>query len=155
MVYQILVFIHIIGVIILGGALIFGQMHQIRARKSQDIHFIAETYRTLYITIMPFAPIGGITLLLSGLGFIYTIGYSIKGWLLALVLLFAFEVIEGITHYRPHAKKLMNLSREASQRGAITSELSAEMNNRLANFLLYLDIPNFLIIAALATFKPF
>ncbi|MBI5286995.1 MAG: hypothetical protein HY878_05325 [Deltaproteobacteria bacterium] len=70
-------------------------------------------------------------------------------------MLFAFEVIEGITHYRPHAKKLMNLSKEAAQLGIITPELTAMMNNRLANLLLYLDIPNFLIIAALATFKPF
>lgn len=155
MIYQLLVFAHIIGITILGGALIFGQLHQIRARRSNDIRFIAEIYRTLYITVMPFAPIGGITLFLSGLGIIYLHGHPIKGWLLALLLLFAFEVIEGITHYRPHSKKLMQLSKEAARQGIITPELTARMNDRLANFLLYLDIPNFLIIAALATFKPF
>lgn len=155
MVYQTLIFMHIIGIMILGGALIFGQLHQIRARKSNDIGFIAETYRTLYITIMPFAPIGGITLFLSGLGMVYLAGYPFKGWLLALVLLFAFEVIEGITHYRPHSKRLMKLSREAAQQGVLTRELKEMMNNRIANILLYLDIPNFLIIATLATFKPF
>ncbi|MBI3398020.1 MAG: DUF2269 family protein [Deltaproteobacteria bacterium] len=155
MAYQLLVFAHIIGITILGGALIFGQLHQMRARRSKDIRFIAETYRTLYITIIPFAPIGGITLFLSGSGMVYLAGYPLKGWLLALALLFAFEVIEGITHYRPHSKKLMQLSREAAQQGIMTPKLTATMDNRLANFLLYLDIPNFLIIAALAVFKPF
>lgn len=155
MVYQLLIFVHVLGVTILGGALIFGQLHQLRARRSQDIRFIAETYRTLYLTVMPFAPIGAITLLLSGIVLVYLGGYPVQGWLLALILLFAFEVIEGITHYRPHAKKLMNLSKEATQIDIITPELTATMNNRLANLLLYLDIPNFLIIAVLATFKPF
>lgn len=155
MAYQLLTFVHLLGVTILGGAIIFGQLHQIRARRSQDVRFIAETYRSLYLTIMPFAPVGGITLLASGAVLVYLGGYSAEGWLLALILLFAFEVIEGITHYRPHAKKLMLLSGEATQRGVITPELSALMNNRVANLLLYLDIPNFLFIAALATFKPF
>lgn len=130
-------------------------MHQVRARRSKDVHFIAETYRTLFLTIIPWAPLGGIIILLSGIGFIYHIGYPVKGWLLALLIIFAFEVIEGITHYLPHAWRLMNLSREAAKQSLITPELDRLMNNRLANFLLYLDIPNFLIIAALAIFKPF
>lgn len=139
----------------MGGSLIFGQIHQIRARRSKDIRFIAETCRTLFLTIVPWAPIGGITIIVSGIGFIYLMSYPTKGWLLALLIIFAFEVIEGITHYIPHAWKLMKLSREAAQQGTITPELDKMMNNRLANFLLYLDIPNFLIIAGLATFKPF
>lgn len=153
--YQILIFFHIIGITILGGALIFGQLHQFRARRSHDINFIAETYRTLYLTIAPFAPLGGITILLSGIGLIILRSYQIKGWLLALIVLFGFEVIEGITHYLRHAKRLMNLSIEARKNGIITPELLNLMNNRIDNFLLYLDIPNFLIIACLAIFKPF
>lgn len=155
MTYQVLIFAHILGVIILGGALIFGQMHQIRARRSRDVRFIAETYRTLYLTLMPFAPIGGLTLLASGAALVYLGGFPIRGWLLALILLFAFELLEGITHYRPHARRLMRLSEEALQRGGITPELAELMNHRIANLLLYIDIPNFLIIAILATFKPF
>lgn len=153
--YQLLIFFHVTGITILGGALIFGQIHQIRARRSTDIRFIAETYRTLYLTIIPWAPVGGIMILSSGIGIIDLGGHPVRGWLLALLLLFAFEVIEGITHYLPHANKLMKLSREAARQGRITPELDKMMNNRMANFLLYLDIPNFLIIAALATFKPF
>lgn len=155
MTYRLLLFVHFLGAFTLGGALIFGQMHQIRARRSRDVRFIAETYRTLYVTIMPFAPIGGITLLASGVALVSLGGFPIRGWLLALILLFAFEVLEGMTHYRLHARRLMRLSEEALQRGGITPELAALMDNRLANLLLYLDIPNFLLIAALATFKPF
>ncbi len=155
MTYQLLLFVHLLGAFTLGGALIFGQMHQIRARRSRDVRFIAETYRTLYLTIMPFAPIGGLTLLASGVALVYLGGYPIRGWLLALILLFVFELLEGITHYRPHARRLMRLSEEALQQGSITPELAALMNHRLANLMLYLDIPNFLLIAALATFKPF
>lgn len=153
--YQWLIFFHVTGITILGGALIFGQMHQIRARRSNDIGFIAETYRTLFLTIVPWAPFGGITILLSGIGLIRHGNYPIKGWLFALLILFAFEATEGITHYIPNARKLMKLSREAANQGMITPELDKLMNNKLANFMLYLDIPNFLIIAALATFKPF
>lgn len=155
MTYQMLVFVHVVGVIILGGALIFGQLQQIRARRSRDVRFVAETYRTLYLTIMPFAPIGGLTLLASGAALVFLGGFPITGWLLALLLLFAFEMIEGITHYIPHARRLMRLSEAALQRGGITPELAALMNHRLTNIMLYLDIPNFLLIGALATFKPF
>lgn len=154
MYYQSLIFLHVMGITILGGALILGQVHQIRARKSKDVRFIAETYRTLYLTIIPWAPAGGLTILLTGIGLAYRGGFQIEGWLLALLILFVFEALEGITHYIPHAWRLMNLSREAEQKGIITPELDKMMNSRLANFMLYLDIPNFLIIAVLATFKP-
>jgi uncharacterized membrane protein len=97
--YQLLIFFHVLGITILGGVLIFGQIHQVRARRSNDIRFIAETYRTLYLTIIPWAPIGGSTILLSGIGIIFLGGYPVRGWILALLLLFAFEMMEGITHY--------------------------------------------------------
>ncbi len=155
MVYRVIIFIHLIGVIILGGALIYGQMHQIRARRNNDIHFIAETYRTLYLTIIPLAPIGGIILLLSGAAIIYIAGFHIRGWLFVLLLIFGFEIIEGTFHYIPHTKRLMKLSQDAAGQGRLTPELYKLMNNKIANLLLYLDIPNFLAIVALSVFKPF
>ncbi len=155
MMFRLLLFAHLLGVVILGGALIHGQLHQLRARRSDDLCFIAGTYRTLYLTVMPFAPIGGILLLATGAALIAITGRGAEIWLIALIALFAFEMIEGITHYLPHARQLMRLSREALARGQMTPELRRRMNDRVSNFLLYLDIPMFLLIASLATFKPF
>ena len=150
-----LMYFHLAGFAALGGALITAQINMIRAERSDDVGFIADVYRTIARVNLPMIYVGASILLATGLALTYHLDYEVKGWLLALILLFAFEAIEGNIHYTRRVLNLRRLSTEATAKGSITPELSSAIKNFWERFFMYIDVPNFALLTALAVFKPF
>jgi hypothetical protein len=62
-------------------------------------------------------------------------------WLTGMVILFAFEVIEGNTITRRYFLRLRRLTREAVQHGQVTAELEAARRQPVPTFTHFLDLP--------------
>lgn len=155
--YRVLLFVHLLGFVLLGGALVTATIQHLRASKSKDPAFLHETYRTLAIALSWVAPPGALLLALSGIGLVWVlgVGFLSRGWLIGMWGLFLPEFLEGLFHAAPHARRLVRLAEEARQQGALTPALLDAMRNPWARALAAIDLPVFLIITALAVFKPF
>jgi hypothetical protein len=72
-----------------------------------------------------------------------------------MVLLFAFEFIEGNTITRLYFVRLRRLTREAVGKGGVTPELlEAREHELLATFTHFLDLPLLLVIVSLGVIRP-
>jgi uncharacterized membrane protein YecN with MAPEG domain len=75
-------------------------------------------------------------------------------WLTGMVVLFAFEFIEGNTITRLYFMRLRRLTQEAVQYGKVTAELAEARRQHLPTFTHFLDIPILFVIVALGAMRP-
>jgi len=71
-----------------------------------------------------------------------------------MIMLFAFEFIEGNTVTRLYFMKLRRLTKAALEKGEVTPELERERAKLIPSFTHYLDLPMLFLIIALGTLKP-
>jgi hypothetical protein len=71
-----------------------------------------------------------------------------------MVLLFAFEFIEGNTVTRLYFMRLRRLTRAAVAAGRVTPELARARGEQLASFTHFLDIPLLMVIVSLGALRP-
>lgn len=71
-----------------------------------------------------------------------------------MVLLFAFEFIEGNTITRLYFLRMRRLTRIALAEGRVTEELARVRAEQLASFTHFLDIPLLLVIVSLGALRP-
>lgn len=75
-------------------------------------------------------------------------------WLLGMVVLFAFEFVEGNTVTRRYFMRLRRMTRAALQAGAITPELEKVRGEGIPTFAHFLDLPILFLIVALGVIRP-
>jgi hypothetical protein len=71
-----------------------------------------------------------------------------------MVVLFAFEVIEGNTITRLYFMRLRRLTIEAVRLGKVTTELAEARHQHVPTFTHFLDIPILFVIVALGAMRP-
>lgn len=156
--YLILKYLHILGAVFMGAGLIGVWLADLRSRQHRDlvrfseaVHYIAVFYDGVVVP-------GALILLFSGTWFTvkYYGGWDFieTPWLTGMIVLFAFEFIEGNTVTRLYFMKLRRLTAEALSRGEVTAELEVERGKLIPSFTHYLDLPMLFLIIALGAIKP-
>ncbi len=101
---------------------------------------------------------GALLLLVSGVWLIVTIygGWAFLRipWLVGMVVLFAFEFIEGNTITRLYFMRLCRLAQTALKQGSVTTELEQARREHLPTFTHFLDLPILFLIVALGAMRP-
>jgi uncharacterized membrane protein len=158
MTYPVLKFLHLLGLTLLGAGLIGVWYADLRARQVQELPVFAEAVRTIAVLYDGLVVSGALLLLGSGTWLIMTVygGWVSFGmpWLTGMVILFAFEVIEGNTITRRYFLRLRRLTREAVQHGQVTAELEAARRQPVPTFTHFLDLPLLFVIVALGAMRP-
>ena len=121
MTYSLLKFAHILGAILIGAGLIGVWMSDLRSRQLRELHAFSEAVRNIAVFYDGVVVPGAILLLASG-GWLIWVFYGGWGfldvpWLLGMVVLFAFEFIEGNTVTRVYFMRLRRITREALRTG--------------------------------------
>ncbi len=151
MTYELLRFAHLVGVLVMGGGLLAVFMADLHGRRSRDAAGFAEAAalvaRCYDALVVPGA------LLLAAAGAVMTAvfhGAAVldQPWLLAMIVLFTLEFIEGNTITRLAFRRLRRLSR------ANDPALAAARASRLAAFTHFLDLPALAVIVGLGVFRP-
>jgi uncharacterized membrane protein len=156
--YPVLKFLHLLGLTLMGAGLIGVWYADLRSRQVQQLSVFAETVRTVAVLYDGLVVPGALLLLGSGTWLIITLygGWAFLGmpWLAGMVLLFAFEFIEGNTITRLYFMRLRRLTREAVQQGKVTAELAEARRQHVPTFTHFLDIPILFVIVALGAMRP-
>jgi uncharacterized membrane protein len=158
MTYEILKFAHIIGVALLAGGLIGVFVSDLRSRQLRDLTLFAEAVRNIAVFYDGLVVPGALILLASGSWLIvsYYGGWDFLQvpWLVGMVVLFAFEFVEGNTVTRLYFMRLRRLTREAVVQGRVTSELERARGEHVPTFTHFLDLPLLLVIISLGAIRP-
>lgn len=156
--YQLLRFAHLIGLILISAGLIGVFVADMRSRQVRDVALFAQAVAFIATFYDGLVVPGAILLLASGSWLIvsYYDGWVFLEvpWLLGMVVLFAFEFIEGNTITRLYFTRLRRLSRAAVAEGQVTAELARARAEQLASFTHFLDIPILLVIVSLGALRP-
>ncbi len=101
---------------------------------------------------------GAVLLLVSGAWLIVAFhdswAFLTTPWLAGMVLLFAFELIEGNTVTRLYFLKLRRLTQAALRIGRFTPELQKARAESVPTFTHFLDLPILFLIVALGVTRP-
>jgi len=159
MTYEILRLLHILGLALLAGGLIGDFVSDLRSRQLAELAPFAEAIRNIAVFYDGVVVPGALLLLASGIWLIVEFhgGWAFLEvpWLVGMVVLFAFEFIEGNTVTRLYFMRLRRLTREAVERGGVTQALiDARERELLPTFTHFLDIPLLLVIVSLGVFRP-
>jgi uncharacterized membrane protein len=159
MTYEILRLVHIIGLSLIAAGLIGVFVSDLRSRQLVELAPFAETIRNIAVFYDGVVVPGALLLLISGTWLIIEFygGWDFIEipWLLGMVLLFAFEFVEGNTLTRLYFMRLRRLSREAVEKGGVTPELlKARERELVPTFTHFLDIPLLLVIISLGVIRP-
>jgi len=159
MTYEILRLLHILGLALLAGGLIGVFVSDLRSRQLAELAPFAEAIRNIAVFYDGVVVPGALLLLASGIWLIVEFhgGWAFLEvpWLVGMVVLFAFEFIEGNTVTRLYFMRLRRLTREAVERGGVTQALiDARERELLPTFTHFLDIPLLLVIVSLGVFRP-
>jgi len=157
--YEILRLIHFLGLALISGGLIGVFVSDLRSRQLSDLDVFAETVRNIAVFYDGVVVPGALLILFSGTWLIVEFygGWSFLEipWLAGMVVLFAFEFIEGNTVTRMYFMRLRRLSRNAVEQGHVTPELSdARQKELVPTFTHFLDIPLLLVIVSLGVIRP-
>lgn len=156
--YLILKYLHVLGAVLMGAGLIGVWLTDLRSRQHRDLIRFSEAVRYIAVFYDGVVVPGALILLFSGTWFVvqYYDGWKFLEipWLAGMVILFAFEFIEGNTVTRLYFMKLRRLTREALTQGRITEELEQERGKLVPSFTHYLDLPMLFLIIALGAMKP-
>jgi uncharacterized membrane protein len=157
--YEILRFLHLIGMALIAAGLIGVFVADLRSRQLDDLAPFAEAVRLIGVFYDGVVVPGALLLMFSGTWLIvdYYGGWAFLEvpWLVGMVVLFAFEFIEGNTITRLYFMRLRRLTREAVEAGGVTPELvAAREGERVPTFTHFLDIPLLLVIVSLGVLRP-
>ncbi len=158
MTYPILKFLHLLGLTLMGAGLIVVWYADLRSRQVRELPVFAEAVRSIAVLYDGLVIPGALLLLGSGTWLIVTVygGWAFLGvpWLSGMVVLFAFEFVEGNTITRLYFMRLRRLTREAVRVGKVTAELAEVRRHHVPTFTHFLDIPILFVIVALGAMRP-
>ena len=158
MTYLLLKFTHVLGAILMGGGLIGVWLADLRSRQLRELHVFAEAVRNIALFYDGLVVPGAIMILFSGTWMVVEFygGWDFLKipWLTGMIILFAFEFIEGNTVTRLYFMKLYRITQQALARGTFTPELEEMRREQVATFTHFLDLPMLFLIVALGTIKP-
>jgi hypothetical protein len=156
--YPILKFLHLLGLTVMGAGLIGVWYADLRSRQVRELPVFAEAVRSIAVLYDGLVVPGALLLLGSGTWLIVTVygGWAFLGipWLSGMVVLFAFEFIEGDTITRLYFMRLRRLTMEAVRLGKVTAELAEARRQHVPTFTHFLDIPLLFVIVALGAMRP-
>jgi uncharacterized membrane protein len=156
--YAVLKFVHLLGLTVMGAGLIGVWYADLRSRQVRELSVVAEAIRSIAVLYDGLVVPGALLLLGSGTWLIVTVygGWAFLGmpWLSGMVMLFAFEFIEGNTITRLYFMRLRRLTREAVQHGTVTAELAEARRQHVPTFTHFLDLPILFVIVALGAMRP-
>jgi hypothetical protein len=142
----------------MGAGLIGVWYADLRSRQARDLPLFAESVRQIAVFYDGLVVPGAVLLLASGTWLIVTVygGWAFLGmpWLVGMVALFAFEVIEGNTVTRLYFMRLRRLTRVALAHGSTMPELERVRQESLPTFTHFLDLPILFVIVALGAMRP-
>jgi uncharacterized membrane protein len=158
MTYTLIKFLHILGAILIGGGLISVWLSDLRSRQLRELPQFAEAVRNTTVFYDGVVVPGAVMLLISGTWLIIEFygGWVFVQvpWLAGMVVLFAFEFIEGNTVTRLYFMRLRRLTQEALQVGKFTSQLEKARAENIPTFTHFLDLPMLFLIVALGVIRP-
>ncbi len=156
--FALLRFAHLIGLVLMGAGLIGVFVSDLRSRQTNDLHLFAQAVSFIALYYDGLVVPGALLLLGSGTWLIvqYHGGWAFlaEPWLAGMVVLFAFEFVEGNTVTRLYFMRLRRLTRQALAQGKVTPELTRARREELASFTHFLDIPILLVIMSLGVLRP-
>lgn len=156
--YAILNYLHVLGAVLMGAGLVGVWLADLRSRQHHDLVRFSESVRYIAVFYDGVVVPGALILLFSGIWFTikYYGGWQFieMPWLAGMIVLFAFEFIEGNTVTRLYFMKLRRLTTEALQQGYVTEALEKERGKLIPSFTHYLDLPMLFLIIALGVIKP-
>lgn len=156
--FALLRFAHLIGLVLMGAGLIGVFVSDLRSRQTNDLHLFAQAVSFIALYYDGLVVPGALLLLGSGTWLIvqYHGGWAFlaEPWLAGMVVLFAFEFVEGNTITRLYFMRLRRLTRQALAQGKVTPELTRARREQLASFTHFLDIPILLVIMSLGVLRP-
>jgi hypothetical protein len=156
MAYKTLLALHFLGFLLLGAGLVGVFVAELRSRQTRHLALIAEACRYVSVMYRVGAFCGALLVIGSGVLLVFEleIGFLSAPWLIGMWAFAAFEFVEGNTITRVHAARMRRLSEQALAAGRVTPELRREMDNRLATFTHFLDLPLYASIIVLGVFRP-
>ena len=158
MLYALLKLAHIVGTVLIGGGLIGVWLSDLRSRQIRDLPQFSEAVRNIAVFYDGVVVPGAILLLVSGAWLIVQFynGWEFLSvpWLAGMVLLFAFEFIEGNTITRLYFMKLRRITGRALEAGHVTPELEVARGAPVPTYTHFLDLPLFLVIVSLGAVRP-
>jgi uncharacterized membrane protein len=158
MTYALLKFAHVLGAVLIGGGLIGVWLADLRSRQLRDLPRFSEAVRNIAVFYDGVVVPGALLLLGSGAWLIVEVygGWDFLKlpWLAGMVLLFAFEFIEGNTVTRLYFMRLRRLTNEALKTGVFTPELQKARAENIPSFTHFLDLPMLFLIVALGVIRP-
>jgi len=156
--YLLLRFAHLVGLMLMSAGLIGVFVADMRSRQVRDVKLFAQAVTFIALFYDGLVVPGALVLLASGTWLIVS---SYGGWeflkvpwLVGMVILFAFEFIEGNTITRLYFMRLRRLARAALAEERVTPELADVRAEQLASFTHFLDIPILLVIVSLGALRP-
>jgi hypothetical protein len=142
----------------MGAGLIGVWYADLRSRQVRELPVFAEAVRTIAVLYDGLVVPGALLLLGSGTWLIVTVygGWAFleMPWLAGMVVLFAFEFVEGNTITRLYFMRLRRLTSEAIRHGSVTPELAEARRQHVPTFTHFLDIPILFVIVALGAIRP-
>lgn len=158
MLYPLLKFAHIAGLMLIAAGLIGVFLADIRTRQARTLPVFAEAVRGIALFYDGLVVPGALLLMASGGGLIAAFygwgGVAETPWLAGMLILFAFEFVEGNTVTRVYFMRLRRLTRDAMRQGGFTAELEAARGQPVATFTHFLDLPLLLVIVSLGVMRP-
>jgi uncharacterized membrane protein len=158
MTYSLLRFAHLVGLMLLGAGLIGVWISDLRSRNVRDLVRFAEAVRTIAVFYDGVVVPGAVILLASGVWMTADVwgGWAFlqHPWLAGMILLFAFEFIEGNTITRLYFMRLRRLTNDALAHGGTMSDLTRARQERVPTFTHFLDIPMLVLIVSLGAIRP-
>jgi uncharacterized membrane protein len=158
MTYAVLKLVHIIGAILIGAGLLGVWISDMRSRQCRALPQFSEAVRSIAVFYDGLVVPGALLLLASGTWLIVEFfggwGFLNAPWLAGMVLLFAFEFIEGNTVTRLYFMRLRRETKEALASGEFTTPLAKARAERVPTFTHFLDLPILFVIVSLGTLKP-
>ena len=158
MTYPVLKLVHIVGAILIGAGLIGVWISDMRSRQCRELPQFSEAVRNIAVFYDGLVVPGALLLLASGTWLIVEFfggwGFLDIPWLSGMVVLFAFEFIEGNTVTRMYFMRLRRLTQEALAGGGFTTQLEQARSEGVPTFTHFLDLPILFVIVGLGTLKP-
>jgi uncharacterized membrane protein len=158
MIYSIMRYAHLVGLILIGAGLIGVWMSDLRSRKVRDLALFGEAVRNIGVFYDGIVVPGAVILALSGAWMTAEAwggwGFMQHPWLAGMILLFTIEFVEGNTVTRLYFMRLRRLTDEAIVQGNITPELERTRLEQVPTFTHFLDIPLLMVIVSLGAIRP-
>lgn len=158
MAHELLKFGHLLGLMLMAAGLIGVFLADIRTRQARSLPVFAEAVRNIALFYDGLVVPGALLLLGSGAWLIAEHhggwGFLRVPWLAGMVLLFAFEFVEGNTVTRLYFVKLRRLTREAVRKGHFTPALERLRGAPVPTFTHFLDLPLLTLIVSLGAMRP-